>query len=180
MASLLGSVKHNLTFLERLVMDPNDTKLSVAHDLLAHAKRRGERDHHVDLALHLLLRALEAYAQHQLWDRYEIKSWDVQVEQLPPELRNPVVRAIPTRWTANFICRSMPNCAPWPGWDTPWGKPFCMNGPNENPLGRGQPQRPGSRLSDLESRPLHAILCLGSQLTNVTESDVPTFPTMTL
>ena len=181
MASLLGSVKHNLTFLERLVMDPNDTKLSVAHDLLAHAKRRGERDHHVDLALHLLLRAFEAYAQHQLWDRYEIKSWDVQVEQLPPELRESCRACYTNEVDGKFHLPLHAQLRTLAGLGHPMGQTFLHEWPkmktlwdtaNHSVLGHGFQTSKADRFAQFYAWVL--------KLTNVTESDVPTFPTMTL
>ncbi|RMH04677.1 MAG: TIGR02710 family CRISPR-associated protein [Nitrospirae bacterium] len=85
----LATVKANVRFLESVVLDASEVKLAVAHDLLAHAKRRAERDHDPEAAMPILLRALEAYAQHQLWKHYRIKTWDVRIDQLPQALREP-------------------------------------------------------------------------------------------
>ena len=87
MGPLLNTIKDNIRFLERIVLDPQAIKPMVAHDLLAHAKRRAERDHQSEIATKVLLRALEAFAQSQLLTIYRIKSWDIQIDQLPQALQ---------------------------------------------------------------------------------------------
>ena len=84
---LIPAIKANAGFLERLVLDPQEVKEQAALDLLAQARRRA--DHHGDSegAMITLVRALEAFAQRQLFKQYKIKTWDVQPEQLPEALR---------------------------------------------------------------------------------------------
>ncbi|WP_447978495.1 TIGR02710 family CRISPR-associated CARF protein [Candidatus Nitrospira bockiana] len=84
---LLPAIKQNATFLERLVLDPNDVKEQLAYDLLAHARRRADLHHDVEPAMVALLRALEAFAQYRLWKHHKIKTWDVRPEQLPQALQ---------------------------------------------------------------------------------------------
>lgn len=85
--SLLPAIKANAGFLERVVLDPLEVKEGVALDLLAHARRRADVDHDAEAAMAVLVRALEAFAQRQLFKQYKIKTWDVQPEQLPQALR---------------------------------------------------------------------------------------------
>jgi len=87
LASLLPAIKANAGFLERLVLDPAPVKDLQAHDLLAHAGRRLHSLHDSEAAMVSLVRALEAFAQRQLFKHYQIKTWDVQPEQLPQALR---------------------------------------------------------------------------------------------
>lgn len=87
LASLLPAIKANAGFLERLVLDPAPVKDLQAHDLLAHAGRRLHGLHDSETAMVSLVRALEAFAQRQLFKQYLIKTWDVQPEQLPQALR---------------------------------------------------------------------------------------------
>jgi CRISPR-associated protein (TIGR02710 family) len=89
LAALLPSIKQNAGFLEKLVLDPHEVKEALALDLLAHARRRADLDHDFETAMVALIRALEAFAQQQLWKRYRVKTWDVQPEQLPEALREP-------------------------------------------------------------------------------------------
>lgn len=85
----LAAIKPNTAFLEKLVLDPQEVKEAVALDLLAHARRRAQVDHHTEAAMAVLIRGMEACAQHALFAQYRIKSWDVQPEQLPQALREP-------------------------------------------------------------------------------------------
>ena len=87
LASLLPAIKANAGFLEKLVLDPAPVKDMQALDLLAHAGRRLHGVQDSEAAMVSLVRALEAFAQRQLFTRYQIKSWDVQPEQLPQALQ---------------------------------------------------------------------------------------------
>lgn len=84
---LLPAIKANAGFLEKLVLDPAEVKELVALDLLAHARRRLDVDRDPERAMIALVRALEAFAQRQLFKQYKIKTWDVQPEQLPQALQ---------------------------------------------------------------------------------------------
>lgn len=84
---LLPAMKANAAFLEKLVLDPAEVKELVALDLLAHARRRLDVDHDPERAMIALVRALEAFAQRQLFKQYKIKTWDVQPEHLPQALQ---------------------------------------------------------------------------------------------
>jgi CRISPR-associated protein (TIGR02710 family) len=87
LTSLLPAIKANAGFLEKLVLDPAPVKDMQALDLLAHAGRRLHGLHDPESAMVSLVRALEAFAQRQLFKQYKIKTWDVQAEQLPQTLR---------------------------------------------------------------------------------------------
>ncbi len=84
--AILPLIKANAGFLERLVLDPAPVKDLQALDLLAHAGRRLHGTHDSEAAMVSLIRALEAFAQRQLFKQYTIKTWDVQPEQLPQAL----------------------------------------------------------------------------------------------
>ena len=87
LTSLLPAIKANAGFLEKLVLDPAPVKDMQALDLLAHAGRRLHGLHDSETAMVSLVRALEAFAQRQLFKHYQIKTWDVQPEQLPQALQ---------------------------------------------------------------------------------------------
>ena len=87
LTSLLPAIKANAGFLEKLVLDPAPVKDLQAHDLLAHAGRRLHSLHDPEGAMVSLVRALEAFAQRQLFKQHQIKTWDVQPEQLPQALQ---------------------------------------------------------------------------------------------
>jgi CRISPR-associated protein (TIGR02710 family) len=87
LTALLPAIKANAGFLEKLVLDPAPVKDLQAHDLLAHAGRRLHGVQDSEAAMVSLQRALEAFAQRQLFKQYRIKTWDVQPEQLPQALQ---------------------------------------------------------------------------------------------
>ena len=87
LTSLLPAIKANAGFLEKLVLDPAPVKDMQAQDLLAHAGRRLHGVQDSEAAMVSLVRALEAFAQQQLFKQYRIKTWDVQPEQLPQALQ---------------------------------------------------------------------------------------------
>ncbi len=84
----LPAVKANAGFLEKLVLDPAEVKELLAFDLLAHAGRKLRVANDAEAAMQSLVRALEAFAQRQLFKHYGIKTWDVQPEQLPNTLQD--------------------------------------------------------------------------------------------
>ncbi len=85
--AMLPPIKGNAGFLEKLVLDPAEVKESLALDLLACSGRRLHARHDPEAAMITLLRALEAFAQIRLYKAHKIKSWDVQLTQLPPALQ---------------------------------------------------------------------------------------------
>ena len=85
--AVLPPIKANASFLEKLVLDPAEVKEAVALDLLAHASRRLHTAHDPEAAMIALVRALEAFAQRQLFKSHKIKSWDVGPDQLPQTLQ---------------------------------------------------------------------------------------------
>ncbi len=87
LTSLIPPIKANAGFLEKLVLDPAPVKDMQGLDLLAHAGRRLHGLHDSEAAMVSLVRALEAFAQRQLFKHYTIKTWDVQPEQLPQALQ---------------------------------------------------------------------------------------------
>ncbi len=87
LTSLLPAIKANAGFLEKLVLDPASVKDMQASDLLAHAGRRLHGVQDSEAAMISLVRALEAFAQRRLFKQYQIKTWDVQPEQLPQALQ---------------------------------------------------------------------------------------------
>ncbi|NWF71864.1 MAG: TIGR02710 family CRISPR-associated protein [Nitrospirae bacterium] len=87
LTSLLPAIKPNVGFLEKLIFDPAPVKDLQASDLLAHAGRRLHGLQDPEAAMVSLVRALEAFAQRQLFKQYHIKTWDTQLEQLPQALQ---------------------------------------------------------------------------------------------
>lgn len=181
MPSLLSGVKQNLKFLESIVMNPDDVKLPVAHDLLAHAKRRAERDQHIDSAIQLLLRALEAYAQYHLWKQYRIKSWDVQVDQLPQDLQEPCRTCYADDVDGKFHLPLQAQFRVLAGLGHPMGQTFVNEWTKLKTLWDAAQQSVlGHGFQTTKADRFHQFYAAAVKLTNVTESTLPAFPKMTL
>lgn len=181
MSSLLSGVKQNLKFLESIVMNPDDVKLPVAHDILAHAKRHAERDQQIESALQLLLRALEAYAQYHLWKQYRIKSWDVQVDQLPQDLQEPCRTCYSSDVDGKFHLPLQAQFRALAGLRHPMGQTFInewtklktlWDAAHQSVLGHGFQTTKADRF--------HQFYAAAIKLTDVTEPNLPVFPKMTL
>ena len=180
MSSLLSGVKQNLKFLESIVMDPDDVKLPVAHDLLAHAKRR-EREQQTDSALQLLLRALEAYAQYHLWKQYRIKSWDVQVEQLPQDLQEACRSCYSSDVDGKFHLPLQAQFRALSGLGHPMGQTFVNEWTKLKTLWDAAHQSVlGHGFQTTKTDRFHQFYAAAIKLTNVTEPNLPAFPKMTL
>lgn len=179
--ALLPVIKQNAGFLEKLVLDPQDVKEALAYDLLAHARRRAEVDHHMETATVTLLRALEAFAQHRLFKTYRIKSWDVQLEQLPAALqetcRTCYLDDVDGKYKLPFVSqfRALAGLGDSLGqaYLAQWVKLKPMlDAADHAVLGRGfEPIKPE------RYHQLHDIVV---KLTGVSETALPKFPTLTL
>ena len=84
---IVAAIRANAGFLEKVVLDPAEIKDLLAQDLLAHASRRLRVVNDPEGAMQSLIRALEAFAQRELFQRHKIKTWDVRPEQLPHALQ---------------------------------------------------------------------------------------------
>ncbi|GKS60306.1 hypothetical protein YTPLAS18_38330 [Nitrospira sp.] len=81
--ALLPLIKANAGFLERLTMDSLEVKECLTLELLGQAARLTALRHHNEIVMRSVIRALESAAQWKLFKQHQIKSWDVQPEQLP-------------------------------------------------------------------------------------------------
>lgn len=178
---VLGAVKSNAGFLESIVLDPQEVKAAMADDLLAHAKRHADRDHNYGLGIAVIIRALEAYSQHQLWKQFHIKSWDVQVEQLPPSLQETCQTSFLDDVDGKYKLPLHAQLHTLAELGHPLGQRFTTEWPKmktlldaayHNVLGHGfQPPK---------AERFHQLYQLVLKLTNVNESSLPKFPFMKL
>ena len=181
LSSVLDSIKTNSRFLESLVLDPNDVKLSIAQDLLAHAKRRAERDHQIEVAMLTLLRGLEAFAQHQLLKQFKVKTWDVQVEQLPQNLQEFCRTCLMDDVDGKFKLAPYQQLQTLAGLGDPMGKLFQQDWPKMKTLWDSVYQSVlghGFHTTKLER--FHQLYTFVLKLTKVDESTLPHFPSMGL
>jgi len=147
---------------------------------LANARRRVEQDHAFDAALATAVRALEAFAQVQLFKQHKIKANDVQPDQLQRRCRSPAERVISTTWTASTNSRWSRSSARWPGSATngpgvsrpvPQMKPL-LNAAHRSPLGHGFEPATAERY--------HQLYALIVKVTGVADAALPKFPTLEL
>lgn len=181
LSSVLVSLKPNATFLESIVLDPHDVKLSIGLDLIAHAKRRAERDHQIETATLTLLRGLEAFAQHQLMKQFNVKTWDVQPDQLPQDLqeacRNSMLDDVDGKYKLTFPAQFRALA----GFGDPMGQSFVTEWPKMKTLLDSAYQSVlGHGFHTTKTERFQQLLALTLKLTKVDESSLPRFPSMTL
>jgi len=178
---VLGSIKTNASFLESIVLDPDEVKHGIALDLLAHARRRAERDHNIEVALQTLFRSLEAFAQKHLLKQYKIKTWDVRIEQLPEALQEACQSGMLDNIDGKYKLTLQAQFRTLAGFNDPMGQLFVTEWPkmktlfdsiNQSILGHG------FHTTKLER--FHQFYTFVLKLTKVQESSLPRFPVMTL
>ena len=150
-------------------------------DLLAHAKRRAERDHNIEVAMQTLIRSLEGFAQHHLLKQYKIKTWDVQIDQLPQPLQEPCQAGMLDDIDGKYKLTLQAQFRTLAELSNPMGQLFVIEWPkmktlfdsaNQSILGHG------FHTTKLER--FHQLYTFVLKLTNVEESSLPRFPIMTL
>ena len=128
-----------------------------------------------------LVRALEACAQRQLFKQYKIKSWDVQLEQLPESMRETCRTCyledvdgkyklpLQSQWRALAELGDQMGQAFLRDW--PRMKPL-LDAANHAVLGHGFEAIKGERVQQLSD--------VVMKLTGVSESSLPKFPVLSL
>jgi CRISPR-associated protein (TIGR02710 family) len=191
MASLFGGppglqagipyVKANAGFLEKLVLDPAEIKELLPLDLLAHAGRKLRVANDPEGAMRSLIRALEAFAQRQLYKQHRIKSWDVQPEQLPPALQEACRSCYLDDIDGKYVLPLAAQFRVLAGLGDPMGDAFVkawpamkplLNAANRAVLGHGTETIKGERVQQLTE--------VVVKISGITEAALPKFPTMNL
>ncbi|GJL67084.1 MAG: hypothetical protein NPIRA05_20550 [Nitrospirales bacterium] len=180
-ASFLKGVKENVRFLESIVLDPAVVKIRLAQDLLAHAKRQIEQSHDAEIAMRVLLRGLTASAQARLFQTYQIKSWDVQLEQLPKSLqeicRNCYVNEVDGKYRlpfpAHFHVLAEQGDAMGKTFLSEWPKmKTLIDAADHAVLGQG--------FEPVKAERFHQLYDMVLNISDVHERDLPHFPSMVL
>lgn len=179
--AVLPAIKANAGFLERLVLDPAAVKDSLALDLLAHAGRRLHAVHDPEGAMIALVRALEAFAQRQLFKQHKIKSWDVQPEQLPQALQE----TCRTCWLEDLDGKyKLPLQSQFrvlAGLGDQLGQTFLRDWPMMKPLlDAANHAVLGHGFEPIKAERVQQLYDIVLKLTGVTESSLPKFPTLNL
>lgn len=179
--AVLPAIKSNATFLERLVLDPQEVKESVALDLLAHARRRAQADDHVEAALAVLLRALEAFAQHALFKQHRIKTWDVRPDQLPLALREPCERCYLDDVDGKYKLPLYAQFRTLAGLGNQMGQGYLAQWAKMKPLFDAASHGVlGHGFEPVKAERFHQLYDIVVKLTNVQDSSLPKFPMLKL
>jgi len=177
----LRRVKGNVQFLEHIVLDPQEIKPKIALDLLAHAKRRADRDRDGEFATRILFRALEAFAQTNLFSHHRIKSWDVRLEQLPQALQETCRTCYLNDIDGKYRLPLQAQFRVLAGLGDPMGQTFLgqwatmktlIDAADHAVLGEG--------FEPIKIERFHQLYELVLKLSGMHGSDLPVFPTMNL
>jgi CRISPR-associated protein (TIGR02710 family) len=179
--TLLPAIKQNVGFLEKLVLDPQEVKEAMTYDLLAHARRRADVDHHPEAAVTALLRALEASAQHRLFKQYKIKTWDVRPEQLPEALREPCRTCFLDDIDGKYKLPLHAQFRALAGLGDQMGQAYLAQWPKMKPLLDAANQAVlGHGFEPVKPERFHQLYDLVIKLTGVSDSSLPQFPNLRL
>jgi hypothetical protein len=179
--AVLPSIKSNASFLEKLVLDPAEVKDTVALDLLAHAGRRLHRAHDPEAAMIALVRALEAFAQRQLFRAHKLKSWDVSPEQLPHALQETCRTCYLDDVDGKYKLPLPAQYRVLAGFGDPLGQAFLREWPTMKPLLDASHHAVlGHGFEPLKSERVQQLYDVVVKLTGVADSSLPKFPTLNL
>lgn len=177
--AVLPAIKANAGFLERLVLDPAAVKDSLALDLLAHAGRRLHGGHDPEGAMIALVRALEAFAQRQLFKQYKIKTWDVQPEQLPQALQDTCRTCWLEDLDGKYKLSLQSQFRVLAGLGDPLGQAFLRDWPTMKPLlDAANHAVLGHGFEPVKAERVQQLYDIVLRLTGVTDSSLPKFPSL--
>jgi CRISPR-associated protein (TIGR02710 family) len=178
---MLPAIKQNAGFLEKLVLDPQEVKEGVALDLLAHARRRADGDHHYEAAILTLVRALEAFAQFRLFKQHRIKTWDVQPEQLPEALREPCRTCFLSDVDGKYKIPLHDQFRALAGLGDRMGQTYLAQWPKLKPLLDAANQAVLAHgFEPVKAERVTQLYEIVIKLTGVSEASLPRFPTLAL
>ncbi|MGH7255071.1 MAG: TIGR02710 family CRISPR-associated CARF protein [Nitrospirales bacterium] len=178
---LVPTLKHNAGFLEKLVLDPQEVKEHLALDLLAHARRRAQHDQHYEAAMATLVRALEAFAQWQLFKGHRITSWDVRPDQLPQALRQTCETCYLDDVDGKFKLPLYAQFRALAGLGDPMGQIYLAQWAKMKPLFDAAGQAVlGHGFEPIKAERFTQLYGLVVKITNVPEDALPRFPVLTL
>src|SRR3989449_474149 len=179
--ALIPRLKENSGFLEKLVLDPSDVKAAIAPDLLANAKRRAEQDRAFDAALATAVRALEAFAQVQLFKQHKIKANDVQPDQLPAALQEPCKTCYLDDVDGKYKLPLVAQFRALAGLGDQMGQAYLAQWPQMKPLLDAANRSPlGHGFEPATAERYHQLYALIVKITGVNDASLPKFPLLEL
>lgn len=179
LTSLVPTIKANAGFLEKLVLDPGPVKDMQATDLLAHAGRRLHGLQDPEAAMVSLVRALEAFAQRQLFKHHKIKSWDVQPEQLPQALKEICRTCFLEDIDGKYKLPLQAQFRALAGLGDQMGQAFLREWPTMKPLLDAASHAVlGHGFEPIKSERVQQLYDVVIKLSGVSETSLPKFPVM--
>jgi CRISPR-associated protein (TIGR02710 family) len=179
MERVISTLKGNARFLESIVLDAKEIKSSLALDLIAWAKRRGDRGRDLEMATRVLLRGLEAAAQIQLSDRFKLKSWDITVEQLPKDMQDICRTRYLNEIDGKYCLPLQAQFQTLAGFGDPMGQRFVTEWPKmKSLLDAADHAVLGYGFEPLKAERFHQLYELTLKLTGTAASDLPVFPSL--
>ena len=179
LTSLLSPIKANAGFLEKLVLDPAPVKDMQGLDLLAHAGRRLHGLHDSETAMVSLVRALEAFAQRQLFKHYTIKTWDVQPEQLPQALQETCRSCWLEDLDGKYKLPVQAQFRALAGLGDPMGQAFLREWPTMKPLlDAANHAVLGHGFEPVKAERVQQLYDVVVKLSGVSETSLPKFPVL--
>ena len=179
MERVITTLKGNARFLESIVLDAKEIKPSLTLDLMAWAKRRGDRGRDFEMATRVLLRGLEAAAQTQLSDRFKLKSWDITLEQLPKDLQDTCRTRYLNEIDGKYRLPLQAQFQALAGLGDPMGQRFITEWPKMKSLFDAADHAVlGYGFEPLKSERFHQLYELTLKLTGTAVSDLPVFPSL--
>ena len=179
--AVLPGIKANAGFLERLVLDPAAVKDSLCLDLLAHVSRRLHVGHDPESAMIILMRALESFAQRQLFKQHKIKTWDMQPEQLPKALQETCRMSWLDDVDGKYKMPVQGQFRALAALGDPLGQAFLHEWPTMKPLlDAANHGVLGHGFEPVKSERVQQLYDVVAKLAGATESSLPKFPTLAL
>lgn len=176
---VLPGVKANMGFLEKLVLDPHEIKELLALDLLSHARRRADHTHDPERALVTLVRALEAFAQYQLFRQHQIKSWDVRPEALPQALQETCRTCHLSDLDGKYKLPLHEQFRALAGLGHPMGQAFLAQWAKMKPLLDAAYQAVlGHGFEPVKGERVHQLYDIVVKVAGVTDTSLPRFPVL--
>jgi len=179
--NVIPHFKQNLGFLEKLVMDPVEIKSALPPDLLANAKRRAEQEHAFDAALATAVRALEAFAQVQLFKQYKIKTNDVQPDQLPAAMQEACKMCCLDDTDGKYKLPLVMQFRALAGLGDQMGQNYLAQWPQMKPLLDAAHRSPlGHGFESATAERYHQLTAMIFKITGITDTALPKFPILSL
>lgn len=179
--AMLPPIKANAAFLERLVLDPGEVKEWLPLDLLAHAGRRLHLAHDPEGAMITVIRALEAFAQRQLFKVHRIKTWDVRPEQLPQMLQEICRTCYLEDLDGKYKLPLQAQFRALAGLGDPLGQAFLREWPIMKPLlDAGNQAVLGHGFEPIKVERVQQLYEVVLKLTAISEQSLPKFPVLSV